>query len=138
MAGAPGATSPACCFRCSGCVRWPAASSRPRRRRLTARAKVVDAQLLEGNVIALKFEKPQFSFWGVPKPYRYKTGQYVRIMCPEISTFEWHPFTISSAPGDQFMTLHIKVGGWGEWVRWGGQQSLEAQQQYLILMKDEI
>lgn len=27
-------------------------------------------------------------------------GQYVRIMCPNISALEWHPFTISSAPGE--------------------------------------
>lgn len=27
-------------------------------------------------------------------------GQYVRIMCPNISNLEWHPFTISSSPGE--------------------------------------
>ena len=33
---------------------------------------------------------------------------------PEIAMFEWHPFTISSAPEKKdFFTLHIRgVGGW--------------------------
>ena len=37
---------------------------------------------------------------------------FIRI--PEISTFEWHPFTISSAPEDEDQfTLHIRAaGGW--------------------------
>ncbi|RHY81248.1 hypothetical protein DYB35_001405 [Aphanomyces astaci] len=35
----------------------------------------------------------------------------VLLFVPELSTFEWHPFTISSAPEDELLTLHIRVAG---------------------------
>jgi FAD-binding domain/Ferric reductase NAD binding domain len=38
-------------------------------------------------------------------------GQYVYINIPAISSLEWHPFTISSAPVDAVSTHHIKVMG---------------------------
>ena len=38
-------------------------------------------------------------------------GQYVYINIPAISSLEWHPFTISSAPIDEITTHHIKVMG---------------------------
>ena len=36
------------------------------------------------------------------------------MQIPEIATFEWHPFTISSAPEKKdYFTLHIRgIGGW--------------------------
>ena len=36
-------------------------------------------------------------------------GQLCFINIPEISLFEWHPFTVSSMPGDSRTTHHIKV-----------------------------
>jgi len=30
--------------------------------------------------------------------FRYKPGDYVFIQIPDIAQYEWHPFTISSAP----------------------------------------
>ena len=36
-------------------------------------------------------------------------GQYILIQCPAVSSLQWHPFTISSAPGDPFVTVHIKM-----------------------------
>lgn len=31
----------------------------------------------------------------------------------QISCWDWHPFTISSAPSDSFISFHIKAcGGW--------------------------
>ena len=34
---------------------------------------------------------------------------YVRIQAPDLSIVEWHPFTISSAPDEEVLTVHIKV-----------------------------
>ena len=41
----------------------------------------------------------------------YRAGQYVWLNVPSLSHTEWHPFTISSAPGSANMTFHIKNMG---------------------------
>jgi NADPH oxidase len=38
----------------------------------------------------------------------FKVGQYCYLCCPFISNWEWHPFTISSAPEEQTVTFHIR------------------------------
>eukprot|EP00163_Fabomonas_tropica_P025137 TRINITY_DN4330_c1_g1_i1.p1 TRINITY_DN4330_c1_g1~~TRINITY_DN4330_c1_g1_i1.p1 ORF type:complete len:624 (+),score=177.33 TRINITY_DN4330_c1_g1_i1:335-2206(+) len=48
-----------------------------------------------------------------PKGFKYKAGQYVFLSCPYISRWEYHPFTISSAPEEANVSCHIKcVGDW--------------------------
>ena len=44
----------------------------------------------------------------------FNPGDWVFINIPAISNFEWHPFTISSAPDQpDIFTLHIRsLGGW--------------------------
>ena len=44
---------------------------------------------------------------------QWLAGQYVFLNIPDISIHEWHPFTVSSAPGDAKMTHHIKSMGTG-------------------------
>eukprot|EP00043_Microstomoeca_roanoka_P000772 m.29029 g.29029 ORF g.29029 m.29029 type:complete len:608 (-) comp10495_c2_seq2:133-1956(-) len=42
-----------------------------------------------------------------------KAGQYVFINCPKVSRFEWHPFTLTSCPELDYISLHIRlVGDW--------------------------
>jgi predicted ferric reductase len=41
----------------------------------------------------------------------HAAGQYAYINIPAISLFEWHPFTISSAPGDEIRTIHVRSMG---------------------------
>jgi NADPH oxidase len=36
-------------------------------------------------------------------------GQFVFLNVPDISAVEWHPFSISSAPDDQYTTHHIHI-----------------------------
>jgi hypothetical protein len=50
-------------------------------------------------------------------PGGFKEGQYVFINCPHISSGQWHPFTISSAPQSNTATLHIRIQGQGSWTR---------------------
>lgn len=43
----------------------------------------------------------------------YKPGQYLFLNCPYISKHEWHPFTITSAPEEDWVSVHINiVGNW--------------------------
>lgn len=43
--------------------------------------------------------------------FKYKPGQYLFLNCPYIAQYEWHPFTITSAPEEDFVSLHIRVVG---------------------------
>ncbi|XP_059092829.1 NADPH oxidase 5-like isoform X2 [Tigriopus californicus] len=46
--------------------------------------------------------------------FHFRPGDWVFVNIPIISKFEWHPFTISSAPEEKdVLTLHIRsLGGW--------------------------
>jgi FAD-binding domain/Ferric reductase like transmembrane component len=45
--------------------------------------------------------------------FDYNPGQYIYLAIPAISIFEWHPFSLSSSPGQKIVTLHIRrAGGW--------------------------
>jgi NADPH oxidase len=63
---------------------------------------ISDVIIHAGKVVELRFEKPSMI---------YNPGQYLYINIPEISKFQWHPFTISSTPQEGFISVHIKVVG---------------------------
>ncbi|XP_053568192.1 NADPH oxidase 3 [Bombina bombina] len=45
--------------------------------------------------------------------FNMEPGQYVYLQCPAVSHFEWHPFTLTSAPEEQFFSVHVRsVGDW--------------------------
>ncbi|KAL3532741.1 hypothetical protein ACH5RR_006262 [Cinchona calisaya] len=67
--------------------------------------KILKVSVLPGDVFSLIISKPN--------GFKYKSGQYIFLKCPAISPFEWHPFSITSAPGDDHLSLHIRtVGDW--------------------------
>ncbi|XP_018404285.1 PREDICTED: NADPH oxidase 5 [Cyphomyrmex costatus] len=49
-----------------------------------------------------------------PSNFHFHPGDYVFVKIPVIAKYEWHPFTISSAPEQEdYMWLHIRaVGEW--------------------------
>ncbi len=48
-----------------------------------------------------------------PVTFDYKSGQWVRIACKALGSGEYHPFTISSAPHEENLMLHIRaIGPW--------------------------
>ncbi|XP_004492338.1 putative respiratory burst oxidase homolog protein H isoform X2 [Cicer arietinum] len=69
------------------------------------RVSVIKAIIYTGNVLALYMTKPS--------GFKYKSGMYLFVKCPDISSFEWHPFSITSAPGDEYLSVHIRtLGDW--------------------------
>lgn len=50
-----------------------------------------------------------------PIHFYFRPGDYVFVNIPSIAKYEWHPFTLSSAPEQEdYMWLHIR--GVGEWT----------------------
>lgn len=49
----------------------------------------------------------------LPRVFHYQAGQYAEIKVPTLSRFQWHPFTIASAPHEPEIIFYIKaVGDW--------------------------
>jgi NADPH oxidase len=42
-------------------------------------------------------------------------GQYILICCPSISSIQWHPFTLTSAPHEDYLSIHVDI--LGDWTR---------------------
>lgn len=50
-----------------------------------------------------------------PLQFHFRPGDYVFVNIPKIAKYEWHPFTLSSAPEEEgYIWLHIR--GVGEWT----------------------
>jgi len=50
-----------------------------------------------------------------PLGFSYNAGQFVRITIPAISSVEVHPISISSAPHEEVLTLHVRrLGDWSD------------------------
>jgi len=72
-----------------------------RARRATRLSKVL---VHPSGAMELRIVKPSF---------KYTPGQWLFIQVPEISKWQWHPFTITSAPEDPYVSVHIRqVGDW--------------------------
>jgi len=56
------------------------------------------------DALEIQFSKPSM---------RYKAGQWLLLNIPEVSTTQWHPFTITSCPFDPYVSVHVRqVGDW--------------------------
>ncbi|KAA8649713.1 putative NADPH oxidase (NoxA) [Aspergillus tanneri] len=42
---------------------------------------------------------------------KYKAGQWLFIQVPEVSSSQWHPFTITSCPFDPYISVHVRQVG---------------------------
>ncbi|PIA14528.1 hypothetical protein COEREDRAFT_28776, partial [Coemansia reversa NRRL 1564] len=60
-----------------------------------------------GKVMEVQYHKPH-GFKGL-------AGQYAFLNCPAVSTQQWHPFTLTSAPEEDYVSMHIRVVG--DWTR---------------------
>ncbi|XP_078432682.1 respiratory burst oxidase homolog A [Wolffia australiana] len=69
--------------------------------------KIVKVAVYPGNVLTLHVSKPP--------GFKYRSGQYMFVNCAAVSPFQWHPFSITSAPEDDFLSVHIRT--LGDWTR---------------------
>ncbi|KAI1421827.1 cytochrome b-245 heavy chain subunit beta [Xylaria sp. FL1777] len=54
------------------------------------------------DVVEIQFEKPSF---------KYKAGQWLFLQVPSLSSYQWHPFTITSCPYDPYVSVHVRQVG---------------------------
>ncbi|KAM0747903.1 NADPH oxidase [Meredithblackwellia eburnea MCA 4105] len=64
--------------------------------------KIVGVLMHPSGAMEIRFEKPDF---------KYKAGQWLFLNVEEVSKWQWHPFTISSAPDDPYVSVHIRQVG---------------------------
>ncbi len=74
------------------------------------RARILAIEPLKSGVTRVEIERPLgFSF---------SPADYVFVRIPAVAKHEWHPFTISSAPERDTITLHVRsLGNWTEALR---------------------
>lgn len=75
---------------------------RSMRETTNSHTRVMEAYLKKGGVLCLRVEKPKA--WDTT----LKAGMYAMINIPRISSSEWHPFTLTSAPSDPYLEFHIR------------------------------
>ncbi|NXI81040.1 NOX5 oxidase, partial [Rhipidura dahli] len=68
---------------------------------------ILEANLLPSKVTHLVIQRP--------KSFRFQPGDYVFLNIPAIASYEWHPFSISSAP-EQPGTLWLHIRALGQWT----------------------
>lgn len=65
---------------------------------------LADLELLDHETVAITVKVPHH------RPWAYKAGQYVFMQIPQLSRFQWHPFTVSTCINNT-MQVHIKADG---------------------------
>jgi NAD(P)H-flavin reductase len=69
--------------------------------------RTASIELLLPDLVEVRFPKPA--------NFHFNAGQFVQVCIPEISSLEFHPITVSSAPHEADVTLHIRA--LGNWTR---------------------
>ena len=64
--------------------------------------QLVGVLMHPSGAMELRFRKPSF---------KYRPGMWLFLNVPDVSAWQWHPFTISSAPDDPFVSVHIRQAG---------------------------
>ena len=72
-------------------------------RRTATQTRVEECLPLASGVTKLSIEKPA--------GFEHTAGDYVYLKLPALAPHEWHPFTISSAPEQARLTLHVRSLG---------------------------
>eukprot|EP00834_Sanchytrium_tribonematis_P003005 NODE_106_length_19060_cov_0.700227.p2 type:complete len:541 gc:universal NODE_106_length_19060_cov_0.700227:4023-2401(-) len=68
-------------------------------RRATFISKIV---LHPSKVVEVQIKKPSC---------RTAPGQWIFLNCPEVNRFQYHPFTLTNAPEEPFISVHMRMAG---------------------------
>ena len=68
---------------------------------------IIETELLPSDVLKIKFYRPP--------NFKYLSGQWIRLTCTEVKPKEFHSFTLTSAPHENFLSCHIKAQGPWTW-----------------------
>uniref|UniRef100_A0A2P2I0U3 NAD(P)H oxidase (H2O2-forming) n=1 Tax=Hirondellea gigas TaxID=1518452 RepID=A0A2P2I0U3_9CRUS len=68
---------------------------------------IIETELLPSDVVKIKFYRPP--------NFKYQSGQWVRMACTAFRQSEYHSFTLTSAPHENFLSCHIKAQGPWTW-----------------------
>ena len=68
---------------------------------------ILETELLPSDVIKIKYYRPP--------NFKYLSGQWVRLACTAFRPHEFHSFTLTSAPHENFLSCHIKAQGPWTW-----------------------
>ena len=71
------------------------------------RARVVSLTALPSGVSRLEIERPA--------EFRHRAGEYAFLRIPALTKYEWHPFTMCSAPDRDTLTFHVRSAG--DWTK---------------------
>jgi NADPH oxidase len=69
--------------------------------------KMAELDLVTSDVVKISFIKPS--------NFSYNAGQFVQVAFPDLSLYAFHPISISSAPHEKVVTLHVR--GLGNWSK---------------------
>jgi len=68
--------------------------------------------IVHTELLSAKPEQIEVTKIVMKKPgFKYEAGQYAFVCFPEVSRLSWHPFSFSSAPHEENVTMHIKDSG---------------------------
>ena len=62
---------------------------------------ILETELLPSDVVKVKFYRPP--------NMKVLSGQWIRFTCTAIQPEEYHSFTLTSAPHEDFLSVHVKV-----------------------------
>lgn len=68
---------------------------------------ILDTELLPSDVTRVKFTRPP--------NFKYLSGQWVRLSCTGFRASEYHSLTLTSAPHENYLSVHVKAQGPWTW-----------------------
>jgi predicted ferric reductase len=64
-------------------------------------------ELVTDDILKVSFSRPE--------GFQYNAGQFVQVAFPDLGVFAFHPISISSAPHEALVTLHVRaLGNWSK------------------------